>query len=75
MKQTENPLFSIHSKEQLATYFQQAKITSLKEKTRRLRQCMGIKELTYYPQADISAEDEYCYEEEIFLEGSWRLFY
>ncbi|MCL2793522.1 MAG: hypothetical protein FWD87_10595 [Spirochaetaceae bacterium] len=65
-------LFVSTEKKQIIEIFDEYEITDPSEKIALLRKCMQVQSTSCIP-ANITPEEEYADELEIFIEGSWRL--
>lgn len=67
-------LYSCIEKNEIESIFKEYEFTDLSDKIEILRECMGVEEIFNSPgNVELSLNDEYEEEVEIFIEGTWRL--
>lgn len=65
-------LFICTEREEIDALFDSEGIGNLKERIELLDQCMGFEEMANTPE-ELPIEQEYDFECEMFVEGTWRM--
>ena len=73
IQNTLNELFFCTDKNEIEKVFNNNKITDLSDRIELIRKCMGVEEVFNSSLNKTSLEEDYYYELDIFIEGSWRL--